>query len=66
MKQIFFICPDVLSWVATSSKKSTFIWAFQLLCKAIYNTFFLVIRHIENKEFLFLINCKFSADLLEF
>ena len=31
---LFFIGPEDLSWVATS-KKSTFIWAFQMLCKAI-------------------------------
>ena len=63
---LFFIGPEVFSWVATSSKKSTFIWAFQILCKAIYLIFFLVIRQIENKEFFFLINSKFSADLLDF
>ena len=58
------IGPEVLSLPSRSSKKSLFIWAFQWFCKGYI--FFSYLAKLENKEFPFLITCKFSVDLLDF
>ena len=57
------IGPEVLSLPSRSSKKSLFIWAFQWFCKRYI--LFSYLTKLENKEFPFLITCKFSVDLLD-